>query len=575
MRSKANTVWVYTLWSELGESPVALPAIARQLAEFDLESTLKRLCWISLLVSLDPPSNQLDAMEYLLGKDVSERVAQVDRNRKSTPLVFHRQQMLLAIKLVVLNCAEGGSRHIDNDDDRFALGRLLLQINDNLEGRGDEQLSTDLIERPSDLNSALGAAYLLSNHQQYEMYSVRYQRILFEQVPDALSTLSKPRDLWEKKFRERHGIDLEQMWVLALALVRMIDRNLFTPSSERPPIFDTESGHVAFKWDQNDYQKAISLVASTVEAFRGSFGQPSGLPFTLDFEPFRRTPFVQVGNEIVCVDRNFVLELLGEQTLWRVRECFTRAEGQNDYGAVLGEAVERYAKWVLRSAFPNPEGKVIDRFRVPRQIKIKTGHTIRNPDFEIRSDPVSQLFECKGFLFTNRALFSVDGNALGEELRKKLADERGVRQLATYMAWRLRFPTPGDPNRYQAILLTLDRTLSFPGMQRTLRTRAWQYFEEAWRAIDETKGEVQPVPHPSILRFLAIGIQELEMIAAYVRGGADITDLVDQMIRHDPEGMSFPRVGIDHARYNPIADWRFLSDADPSLERLWARHFGQ
>lgn len=577
MGTEDYRIRVYIRWTDLGESEISVNNIARQLKDFDAGTTLRLLGWVNQLVSFGE-SVEAEAMHHLLGPELLKKVARYTQRNGSPWAVLHRQQLLVAIRLAVLHCTEGGSRSIENEADRYDLGKVLLQINDHL-GRDqrDTKLSTDLIDCPSDMSSALAATYLLSNHQQFEMYTVRYQKLLFEFVPKALEERNLPTDLWQSKYKDKFGAELEKVWSLSYQLCRLVDWKLKASPAERTPTsFEVANGHSITVWSEEEYASVLQVVASTLEQFKIELSNPSSLPFDLDFEAFRRKPFIRLGNDIVCVDRGFVLEFLGEQTLWRVRESFTPAEGRDWYGAILGRAVELYANWVLHSAFPESSGPEIEsRLRTPRDIEVKAGHKVKNPDFEVQNFPVGQFFECKGILFTSGALFSNDGLVLGDELKRKLASRSGAKQLSAYMAWRMRFPEPGDPRRYQVALLMLDRALALPGVQSTLRKRAWEWFKEEWKAIDGLTGNTVPLPHISTLRFLAIGMDELEMLSAYVRGGTSLTDLLDAMLQFDPEGISPPKLGIDHRRYDSIADWRFLLESNPALDAMLDRNFRQ
>ena len=148
MRGGDYSVRVYVRWTDLGEEEVPLAAIAERLAVFDADTTLRLLCWVNQLVSFGE-SNEAEATYHLLGEDMTQRLWRHVQAHGTPAAALQRQQLLVAVRMALLHCSPSGSRRIENDDDRFLLGRLLLQISDHL-GRSqqDTSLTSDLIDRP-------------------------------------------------------------------------------------------------------------------------------------------------------------------------------------------------------------------------------------------------------------------------------------------------------------------------------------------------------------------------------------------------------------------------------------------
>src|SRR5438045_1663229 len=107
--------------SVFGRKPT-LSEILRRLREFNLEETFRYLSKMNYVLSEDDPRALPEAIKYAFSKETEMRMRVYAMRKPGTVLPIHRQQVLIAMKLLALSHSDDGGKSPDDESARHELG---------------------------------------------------------------------------------------------------------------------------------------------------------------------------------------------------------------------------------------------------------------------------------------------------------------------------------------------------------------------------------------------------------------------------------------------------------------------
>lgn len=285
--------------------------------------------------------------------------------------VFHRQQLLMVMKMLLAKAKDDGPVDPNNDlAGRHQLGKLCLAINDHL-------LTTEQEEQLKDRGG---------DQERQRIHDELFSQFIYSaelrDIPDVYSSTVRNTEyirIFERdrarfpflgglslseRFAELKGLDLERYLWMIFGVHRVYD-----DLAENPDTFIDNPGH--HNIGKATVFSKMNLSAEEIDAFfklttttfeelteqiRESAANQSGIKFRNDFTIFRNRPLVYTKAEkdaAACIDFGFLSEKV---SLSLYHMILNTLEGQPDRTDFLrrywGDVFEIYVNERLRDVFP-------------------------------------------------------------------------------------------------------------------------------------------------------------------------------------------------------------------------------
>ncbi|HEX7999606.1 MAG TPA: hypothetical protein VF528_14560 [Pyrinomonadaceae bacterium] len=355
-------------------------------------------------------------------------------------IIFHRQQLLTCMKMILLEANDLGEIDLNSDTQR-ELGKACLILNDLLflpeqEERLQRQEGEDENKRiRNELFSQFISSAELSNTPDVEYAAARhdeYVRIFDREI--ARFPFGSDLSL-SQKFAQLRNIELKRYLWLVLGVYTLYWSESENPEVllEHPEKFNI-SKHVIFsKIDVNEeevntfFELTSTDYDSLIELLRANPPKDQ-LTLQQDFTTFRTYPLVYTRDErdvATCIDFGFLKEKVA---LGLYHVIFKSLEGhepdrENFHRRYWGDVFEIYVNDRLREAFPI---RTKQFFYSPKLDRRKTNYPFFDGVWLKGSSFVAM--EYKGKYLTLPAKYSGNSDKLISELEEKFG--QGVRQLA-------------------------------------------------------------------------------------------------------------------------------------------------
>ena len=547
-------------YSSLFDHTPTIGQVLHKFAEYNKIDTVQLLAHLNYIHSRDDDTVTPQACNYMLCESTKRLVARYASNHQAEYRPFFKQQLLTALKAALLYCDDSSGKYPQSDAiARFDLGELLLGITDILPSPTEFSDQLDLIENPQFVIRSFDVSISIENEPVYDLHLHRYWKLLEEFVPHALEENRLPRNLWNTRFFEAYGCEIADVFML-VHLMYLYFAGARLQSSPPRPFMERATFFAYVNWSPERLNKVLEHISASWEDYPTKLFSEHSLPFTADFTTFRNKPLIASKAGFQIIDLQFLMGLFGGQMLSQIRKSFPIRRQQFDFNSILGKAFERYTVWFLRQAYPLPTDGLVDRIR---EIPPISGSGEKVPDLEVIDYPASTLFEFKGMLFSDHAVYGGDPQLFGSELYRSYAQSEGtgVAQLAKYIARLQKNNAPDAPERIHPVLVGHDKALSALATQFTLNNA----FE---RALTASKGATAG-RKPSVSKLTVLTIEDLERLVISIGGGGRLSDMIDTLQTNSNNGVVPAQTTISEAL--PMAETMpsFLQEAVDDTKVRW------
>lgn len=453
------------------------------------------------------PRKQLALAMQLLPDQQHRRVQELFRRGERQVLVHG--EALLAIASLAVHRGRPDAGPLDADP--FALGRLVLLVNDLL-ARGKPDWSMEDAVGFSLRNEVFGS----TSQARYEL--ARYYDLLIRR-----SRAAHSRTDWidlDSGFRETTGLSLEEYVTFTFALYSHFVRFQTADDVAAQPY--ALPGALAQSRNPDKLERYLEDVAQSTEEVAARLPRISGeLPETA-VEPWVRRPLVRLGKAAaVPVWLPWLIDKAGAGLRWRLTDWAADAgPGVQQLNAYLGSLFEEYGRDLLRFAYPeSPVGPQLlgpVEYSMPLEASndatLLIGDTAVFFEFTVTSPPARILWAGNAVEWRRFARERLIG---ARDRRPGKVAQLG-RRIGHFLDGRLKLPgAPAAVRRIIPVLVTLRSHPSNPIMAAAL--------SEELKAFPDwptgQRGDIEVLP----LRMLSA--EELEIATAGSRAGTlDFTE---------------------------------------------------
>jgi hypothetical protein len=430
-------VGLYVTHQELNGRRATVADAVHLLSRFNVHAVLPVIANIANFL-VQPGTKDLSSQRQLValfcGEDLRQKLSErTDFGKERGVVVFHRQQQLVLLKLVLLCCPQDGGEAW-SDATSHAYAEACLMVNDFL---GPEARET------VDPRSLLEiAAPMLTNT---ELFSDQ----------DHLSMVGRAADLWleipnepellkdgdfvpiAERFEGRYGVSLRDfLYILFMLLVTL---EQFDPTKEAP-IADLRVNSARFVpesvYPRATLEKVLSIVSRDVaDLSHRLFSEPSQ-SLRFDYSLLRRFPLIrEPSGYYLCYDRGLLRKQLTDGIYWLVVDLLAGKEREK-FRAFFGDIFARYVERVLAHAYaPGRWPATAGHYYYPRPTFADNRGEVCDGLIDCGGESLI-LIEVKGALLSTQAKYAGDPDVLERDLEDRFVREKrdkkdkGVRQLS-------------------------------------------------------------------------------------------------------------------------------------------------
>lgn len=519
---------VYTKFSEIACVDDATASFFAALSRTRRDSDVGRLAFLNNIV-IDSPSRS-DLHEKLENEYIRPALrAALQKCRSSESdqppdlfVVFDRGALLLTLKSLFI------TRETDASDDEHLIGDLVLLANDHVAGL-DSEPADDF-----DLFVKHLAFWELANTKNLLYAAPRYH-FLLETIAGDDPTIAAGRKALSLDISAFGGIPLRRYTPFVFALYAIVTRGrlpegacdidltqLPVDAPELPPeymtkFFDRRSATAAQFADEFG-------VAHSENAFRNRVKSSS---FSTDFTPFRRRPFLRIGeSRYLMLDSDFVIELVSDGFYFAIIDGLPDKDARNKFQSqIWGRAFELYVIDLFTHFFPAPETSVI----TPRWL-LSAGEAFEGGQIDAMLDGGNEVivFEIKASRLRAGTKLSRDGKQIATETRLKFVenedgDPKGVRQLAkacqAVAMGRVTVAGRAQPRVVYPVLICQERAFEGLGGNKYLNSLFLPFRKES--------------PNCKVRPLTVISIDELEELLPHVASRLEWRDVFEGRFHRD------------------------------------------
>lgn len=447
-------------------------------------------------------------IDQMFSDELKQKLTASDFALNLDTVVFHRQQLLLMLRLALTSCPDKRGRPWDADAQHL-FAEACLMVND-FSGSREGELPTDatwldqaismipVIELPSDGDNCglVGRSYEL----WLDIPNTPEMREEKDYVPIA------------ERFFNCYGISLESFIHGLYFLLAWLER--FDPAMENPLdalVINANLLATENKYPQKTFERVLSIVSCPLVTLRDKLTTEPVQSTRYDFTTLRRYPFIEVEPKVyVCFDRGFHRKLFTDGVYWLVYNLLS-ADEQKKFQSFFGKVFAFYVERLLGHGYKGCTRP--SKLYASLEFGDKSGEVC---DILVENNDAWIVMEAKGSLLTTRAKYSGDSDDLERDLRAKFVafqsgKNKGIGQLANSIAKLLGgIDIKGSLLQVQKcrwiypVLVSYDSAVSVPFIVK--------FFEEAFK-VATANFPAKPTVLPPII----LTIADLEAYAALGR----------------------------------------------------------
>ena len=298
---------------------------------------------------------QIEIQNFLLGLYFNNQeqkqlaiIANKNLSRKIPTVIFHRQQLLMALKLVLLNPNHTGKALIGEIDYRQELGKHLLAISTNLSTSGDDPyeslFSTIMFEK---IRQEIARLYYFSHQgsfrQNFPRATYQWLDLPKEKSFKRVLVLDKVNTDFEQEFFDETGMSIEDFILISFVYIA----NLYGLDVKTKNPRDFVIMH-SF-WSQtaiaNTGEKIIKqFLHQKIDDFKKTYSESvkkdlKGKDFFMtNFMPFVKKPIIDVKESFsIVADPHYLEDAISAGPYWILLNRFQRLGQQNTKGRELSK----------------------------------------------------------------------------------------------------------------------------------------------------------------------------------------------------------------------------------------------
>ncbi|HWW83892.1 MAG TPA: hypothetical protein VNZ26_09845 [Vicinamibacterales bacterium] len=521
----------------------------------------------------DGTNSRLPRVQQMLIRDTisRRRLVQIKsalgHRSPSDCVVFHRRQVLAAIRLVALFGRSAGGNRLESRDDLDVVADLALAVNSLNEFEAIPSGSAAV----RSLAPQLAPEREITNPPRINNALVRTRRMLGRFLQDHLS-VPIARDLERLFVFLTNGFSFEAFQDLMFGTFAYF---------QSLPLDDLSTFQKAAFL--NPYAPGNVLSGSLFETFLAhTAADPYELPgllnpvtdernLLLDFITFRALPVWRYTPEhYLCIDALFLVEKLASGFYWAVNKALDTDARRHSFSSLWGTLFEDHVRDILRYAIPPESGRLIEApfYLAPQEEAF---------DAVVLEGTHAIVFEIKGLFARAEAKYSGLFEPFFRGLSQKFGNQPGgaIQQLAKNIRLTFGLPRrrelPGLPVRelrcVWPVVVVLEPILGLGLASRLLVER----FQHRLR-------EFIPQQYTTVRPVVFLQVDDLETIAEHARAGDfSLVDCLREKLGTDPEhlhsfhdfywGQFVPERRLRFRRNEAIAtEYKQLTEA--ALERF-------
>jgi hypothetical protein len=384
------------------------------------------------------------------------------------PVLFHRQQQLLLMRLAFLSCPAQGAQAWDKAALQ-AFGEAALIASDLLAGQDyllDEEERRNRVEQAGQnwrqqMASLMpvGELYIDQDPQtNLGRAGALWRDILFD--ADLRASEKDLPDL-PACFEARYGITVEDLLLTGAGVFAMCAA--FDPSKSNcfeQLVINTRTFLTHSSFPPDKLARVLSVLGARIDEMSQSLlCQPTQSAIS-DFSPFRRHPIVTMDDQrFICLDRAFLMKFLVDGVYWLLHDALPNATQQGLFRSYFGRMYALYLNRLFEGVYGGYTSRLLAR-SYNAEVRFEDGTELCDGLIDETGDTLV-LMEYKGALLTTRVKYSGNKAALIGELDAKFVKgegrhKKGAAQLAHSIkklteGFNIRLPGLRDVTRIRKI----------------------------------------------------------------------------------------------------------------------------
>jgi hypothetical protein len=523
----------------IGEPRPTLREVVQLAKTINRDAGTKVLAQMNLFLGVAAVREDLDrdpdarwkAQERMIAATVSQRRLRQLKDKLGNAhlrenIVFHRAQLMAAIRLVGLFGDPTRGNPLETRDDAVVLTELALAINSLMDYGPAPDSATHTVRHLAPL---MAPARELDDLPRIDNALVRSWYML--------------GDLLKGRADRPGAQSLEQLFVFltngfSFETFQTVMFGLFayfqSLSLENLPRFQRDSllnpyaaGNIISSGMLDQFLKNLSIDASDLPTVVPPLDNEKAL--LLDTTFFRAFPVWRYSPEsYLCVDLCFVVEKLASGFYWAVNQALDTNQRRYEFSSLWGQLFEDYVLTLLRYAVPPESGRLIENpfYEHP--------HHVEAFDAVVLEGTNAIVMQVKGTFARASGKYSGEFRPFFEALSEKFGNLRGaaIRQMGSNIRSTFGLPRrrelPDVPVRavrvVWPVVVVLEPILGFGLASRLLVER---FVKRCRRLVPQAYTSIRPP--------VFVQIEDLETLTQHVRDG-DFTfvDCFREKLGHDP-----------------------------------------
>ncbi len=294
---------------------------------------------------------QLMLINQLFGDDLKQQLRTNEFARNINTVVFHRQQMLLILRLALMSCPRKRGRQWDTDAQHL-FAEACLMANDLAGSRAEEHRPDEaLLDLAS---SMIPVMELPSDEETCKLVGRSYD--LWLDIP-SLTELQTEKDFVPiaTRFQAFYDVSLEHFLHGLYFLLSKLES--FDPAGENPLdalVFSASLIGEGNTYPQASFKRVLSIISCTIATLQDKAITEPIQSVRYDFSILRRYPFIEVEPKVyLCFDRGFHRKFFTDGIYWLVFDALSPDE-QKKFQSFFGKVFAIYVDRLLRYGRSKP-----------------------------------------------------------------------------------------------------------------------------------------------------------------------------------------------------------------------------
>lgn len=321
------------------DKPYTIDEIAKYFSTLHTGHLIQSLCKLNIAIWKSQKDFTIhnDLLKlYFTDEDLEKIHRYREKNKRQKPFVFHRQQLLIAIKLALLNSNKEGERKIDNK----ILGRYILSISDYLEKQNQPSSYIDLLvsihfEFTRQQIARLG----YFSHTENFIYAYTRALNMWLDIPftDRGKELLKKFNIdVHKEFLNTVGLTIEEyLGFSILYSLNLFQLDVRTPNPEDFMLYWNYFENTKLSQEKKDI--LFKLLSQNIEDYE--FNNQEAIQdklrgtdnFEKNFLPIMENPIVNINeNMAIITDPNYAIEKTTHGVYWILHNKFKEEKDEKE-----------------------------------------------------------------------------------------------------------------------------------------------------------------------------------------------------------------------------------------------------